>query len=160
MDKRKSSRHVPNAKRRMAKGSKTRLAIDLQRLWTLFGERYNQGMAQTRYSDQRISSGQVFGYIEDEGLTLTELARRAGISKQSMAELVDRLHALGYLQRVPDFRDRRAKLIMTTDKGERQIETSRAVIRSIEAEWTRTLGKKRFEQLKAMLQELAATSEA
>jgi DNA-binding MarR family transcriptional regulator len=136
------------------------LFIHLQRLWTLFGESYEQGMAETRYSDQRVSSGQVFGYIEDAGLTVTELARRAGMSKQSMAELVDRLHASGYLRRVPDPHDRRAKLIMTTDKGERQIETSRAVVRTIEAEWARGLGKKRFQQLKAMLQELAEISDS
>ena len=156
---RRSSRSDLNAKRRLAKGQKSRLFIHLQRLWTRFGENYEQGMAKTRYSDQRVASGQVFGYIEDGGLTVTELARRAGVSKQSMAELVDRLHASGYLRRVPDPRDRRAKLIMTTNKGERQIETSRAVVGTIESGWARTLGKKRFQQLKAMLQELAAISD-
>ena len=156
---RRSSRPAPNARRRLAKGPKSRLFIHLQRLWTLFAESYEEGMADTQYSDQRVTSGQVFGHIEDGGLTVTELARRAGMSKQSMAELVDKLLASGYLRCAPDPHDRRAKLIMTTDKGERQIETSRAVVRTIEAGWARTLGKKRFQQLKTMLQELATISD-
>ena len=115
-------------------------------------------MAKTDYPDQRVSSGQVFGYIEDEGLTLTELAQRAGISKQAMGELVDRLQSSGYLERVPNARDRRTKLIRTTDKGERQIEASRQVTYAIEAQWARILGKKRLAQFQMMLRELGEAS--
>jgi DNA-binding MarR family transcriptional regulator len=146
---------VPKLRRHLAKGSKTRLAIDLQRLWTLFSELYNAGMAKSRYPDQRIASGQVFGYIEDTGLTLTELAERAGMSKQAMSELVDRLVSSGYLKRVPNPHDRRAKLLLTTDKGERQIETSRRVVRTIEAHWARILGEKRLKQFRDALRALS-----
>jgi DNA-binding MarR family transcriptional regulator len=149
-------RTVPRQIRRLAKGPPSRLTIDLQRLWTLFGERYNSGMAQTPYADQRVSSGQVFGYIEDEGSTLTELAQRAGISKQAMGELVDRLESGGYVERIANPHDRRAKLIRTTDKGERQIEASRGVTRTIEARWARVLGKQRFNEFRTMLRRLAA----
>jgi len=147
---------VARRRRRLAKGPPTRLTIDLRRLWTLFGERYNRGMAQTPYADQRVSSGQVFGYIKDEGSTLTELAQHAGISKQSMGELVDRLESAGYVERIANPRDRRAKLIRTTDKGERQIEASRRVTRAIEARWAGVLGKRRLHSFRAMLRRLAA----
>ncbi len=146
---------VSEMRRRLAKGPPSRLTIELQRLWTLFGERYNEGMARSPYADQRVSSGQVFGYIEDEGLTLTALARRAGMSKQAMGELVDRLEMSGYLRRIANPRDRRAKLILTTDKGERQIETSRRVVSAIEAQWARVLGEKGLKEFRAALRALA-----
>ncbi len=125
------------------------------RLWTLLSETYNTEMTHTRFPDVRISYGQLFGYIEDEGLTLTQLAKRAGISKQAMAELVDRLEQSGYVERTPDPRDGRAKLIRTTDKGERQIEVSRKVLRDIERRWVKFLGETRMKQLRATLRELA-----
>jgi DNA-binding MarR family transcriptional regulator len=142
--------------RRLAAGAPVRIAVDLMRLWTLLSERYNADMAKSKYKDVRMSYGQLFGYIEDEGMTLTHLADRAGISKQAMAELVDRLEDLGYVERTPDPRDGRAKLIRTTDKGERQIEVARKTLRAIERRWAKFLGEARLEQLKATLQELAA----
>jgi DNA-binding MarR family transcriptional regulator len=129
--------------------------VDLLRLWTLLSETYNSHMMDTKYPDVRISYGQLFGYIEDEGMTLTQLANRAGISKQAMAELVNRLEESGYVERTPDPRDGRAKLIRTTDKGERQIEVSRKVLRGIEQRWAKFLGQARLKQLKQTLRELA-----
>jgi DNA-binding MarR family transcriptional regulator len=129
--------------------------VDLQRVWTLLSEKYNTEMTNTKYPDVRIAFGQVFGYIEDRGLTLTQLADRAGVSKQAMAELIRRLEESGYVERTPDPRDGRAKLIRTTDKGERQIEVSRKVIRAIERRWSQYLGETRMKQLRMILHDLA-----
>ena len=141
--------------RRLATGPSVRIAVDLMRLWTLLSETYNAEMTHTRFPDVRISFGQVFGYIEDDGMTITQLADRAGISKQAMAELVSRLEESGYVKRMPDPRDGRAKLIRTTDKGERQIEVSRKVLRAIERRWAKVVGDARLNQLRATLRELA-----
>ncbi len=141
--------------RRLASGPSVRIAVDLMRLWTLLSETYNTEMTHTKFPDVRISYGQVFGYIDDDGMTITQLASRAGISKQAMAELVDRLEESGYVKRTPDPRDGRAKLIRTTDKGERQIEASRKVIRAIERRWAKFVGDGRLNQLRATLRELA-----
>lgn len=55
--------------------------------------------------------------LDEDGTRLTELARRAAMTKQSMSELVDQVARAGLVERRPDPRDGRAKLICFTDKG-------------------------------------------
>lgn len=52
-----------------------------------------------------------------EGARLTELARRAGVSKQAMGKLVDQCTAWDLVQRQPDPRDARACLVVFTQTG-------------------------------------------
>jgi len=52
-----------------------------------------------------------------EGSRLTELAARAGVSKQAMGKLVDQCEAWGLVQRQSDPRDARACLVMFTAIG-------------------------------------------
>lgn len=51
------------------------------------------------------------------GSRLTELAARAGVSKQAMGKLVDQCEAWGLVQRQPDLRDARACLVVFTPTG-------------------------------------------
>ncbi|HEY4439927.1 MAG TPA: MarR family winged helix-turn-helix transcriptional regulator [Candidatus Elarobacter sp.] len=102
----------------------------------------------------RAAHSPIFIYIEDDGSTLTELAAKAQMTKPAMKELVDDLEASGYVVRRPDPRDGRAKLIFTTDRGERVIERGRELIREIEADWERQIGKRRLRELKSDLQRI------
>lgn len=52
-----------------------------------------------------------------EGSRLTDLAARAGMSKQSMGDLVDQCEAWGLVKRETDSRDKRARLVRFTDTG-------------------------------------------
>src|SRR5213079_2867713 len=52
-----------------------------------------------------------------EGSRLTDLAARAGMSKQAMGDLVDQCEAWGLVMRVPDDRDRRARVVRFTTVG-------------------------------------------
>jgi DNA-binding MarR family transcriptional regulator len=51
------------------------------------------------------------------GSRLTDLAQRAGMSKQAMGKLVDQCEAWGLVQRQADGRDARARKIIFTDVG-------------------------------------------
>ena len=70
------------------------------------------------YADIRPTHGCVFRFVHEDGMRLTELADLAGMTKQSVGEIVDDLAELGYVERIPDPADRRAKLIRLTAKGE------------------------------------------
>src|SRR5918997_1094161 len=75
-------------------------------------------MAEAGYPDIREGYGCVFGFIDMEhGSRLTELAERSGLTKQAIGEAVTELERLGYLTRVPDPEDRRAKIITLTERG-------------------------------------------
>ena len=99
----------------------------------------------------RAAHSPIFIYVEDQGSTLTELAAKARMTKPAMKELVDEMEASGYVVRRPDPKDGRAKLIFTTEKGERMIDRGRALITEIESEWERRIGKQRFRELKKSL---------
>jgi DNA-binding MarR family transcriptional regulator len=84
------------------------------------------------------------------------LAGRAQITKQSMAELVAHLERHGYVERVPDPADRRAKLVRATRKGEEVYAIAREFVGELESEWGRRLGRAKLRRLRELLEELNA----
>ena len=69
------------------------------------------------FHDHRVVHHRVMAHVTHDGIRLTELADKAGVTKQAMSELVADLERLGYLHRTPDPVDGRARLIGFTDKG-------------------------------------------
>jgi DNA-binding MarR family transcriptional regulator len=88
----------------------------LGRAWSRLGHEIVAGVAAAGYDLRPAHSG-VFAHIDLDGTRLTELANRANMTPQAMGELVDDLERLGYVRRVPDPTDRRAKLIIPTEIG-------------------------------------------
>src|SRR4029453_4258713 len=74
-------------------------------------------LAERGPPEVRAAHSAVFQYVDDTGTTVSLLAERAQMTKQAMAELVHHLEAHGYVQRVPDPTDRRAKLVLPTPRG-------------------------------------------
>jgi DNA-binding MarR family transcriptional regulator len=56
-------------------------------------------------------------HLELGGTRLTDLAQKAGMSKQAMGDLVDQCEAWGLVTREPDARDARARLVQFTPTG-------------------------------------------
>jgi DNA-binding MarR family transcriptional regulator len=84
------------------------------------------------------------------------LAERARVSKQAMAQLVAHLEQHGYVERIPDPRDRRAKLVRATGRGREVFAIARALMADIDARLRTRLGDAKVAQLRALLQELGA----
>lgn len=122
----------------------------------MFHRRIFAELARHGFDDQRFGYQAVFINIDDGGSTLTELAARAKISKQAMHELVNELEDRGYVERIPSPTDGRSKLIRTTDRGERSIETAWNAIAEIEREWTAILGSTEMRRLRSSLEKLYA----
>jgi DNA-binding MarR family transcriptional regulator len=98
----------------------------------------------------------VFQYLDDAGSRVSVLAQRARMTKQSMAELVTHLERHGYVERVSDPADRRAKLVRATERGNEVYAIARQAVAEIERQWTRRLGKAKMGQLRGLLEELNA----
>jgi DNA-binding MarR family transcriptional regulator len=88
------------------------------------------------------------------GSRLTELAEAAQMTKQSMGELVDTLEREGYLERVADPTDRRAKLIRLTERGWDVHESASTIGLRLQEDWARQLGQDKMGQLLQLLREL------
>ncbi len=102
----------------------------------------------------RLSHLHVFGNIKADGTRLTDLAAWAGMTRPSMAELVDELETDGLVERRPDPSDGRAKLVALTPAGWDAIRTGRAIIARIEADYALRIGAERFETMCWALQDL------
>ena len=90
-------------------------------------------------------------YLNPKGTSVTLLAERAGMTKQSMRQLVLDLENQGYIKRVPDPDDRRATLVIFTAEGMRFVGDANEVKKEMEAEYLAILGPGRLEELKNSL---------
>ncbi|MEV6718287.1 MarR family transcriptional regulator [Lentzea sp. NPDC051208] len=92
--------------------------------------------------------------VGSDGTRLTELAEAAQVTKQTAGFLVDQLEKAGYVERVPDPTDGRARLVRVTDKAKEAVPVANAEMARIEAEWERHIGKRRMAQLREALEML------
>lgn len=107
----------------------------------------------------RPKHGAVFANVEREGTRATTLAERAGIGKAAMGELIDELQALGYVERLPDPSDRRAKLVVPTARALEVSAIVHEVNRSLERRYRRALGREAYASLRSSLRLLAGRDE-
>jgi DNA-binding MarR family transcriptional regulator len=121
-----------------------------------FFEDFRAELEATEFADIRPTHGCVFRFVRGPGMRLTVLAEMAGMTKQSVGEVVDDLVARGYVKRIPDPEDRRAKLICLTERGEQAQATGLALFAKVEKQWAKRYGAERIGQLRELLEEIAA----
>jgi DNA-binding MarR family transcriptional regulator len=107
------------------------------------------------HRDMRPAHGFAMQAIGFGGATATDVGRRLGISKQAAGKTVERLEALGYVQRAGDGIDRRRKLVRLTPRGIEALTLSAAIFGDIRDRWARTLGQERVDDLEASLRTMA-----
>ena len=84
----------------------------------LFNERALRAVHDAGYSEVRETWLALIRHLEPEGVRSSVLADRLNRSRQAAGQLVSDLERLGYLERVPDPTDGRAKLVRMTVRGE------------------------------------------
>ena len=113
-------------------------------------------MSDAGFDDVREGHGCVFGFIDlEHGSRLTDLSERSGLTKQAVGEAVAELERKGYLERVPDPEDGRAKIIKLTRRGVEAALTGRRLFAEIEADWAERYGEERVADLRACAEEIA-----
>ncbi|HKO53804.1 MAG TPA: MarR family transcriptional regulator [Polyangiaceae bacterium] len=107
----------------------------------------------------RTSHTNLFPHLDFEGVRITELARRLDISKQAVSQTIAELELMDVVETIPDPNDGRARLARFTDKGKLAIVQGLGVLRGIESEMERSIGKAKFEALHDALLALEAMLE-
>jgi DNA-binding MarR family transcriptional regulator len=111
-------------------------------------------LARRGHKGLRRKHGAVLANVDAAGTRASVLAARAGMTPPAMGELVDELENKGYVQRVADPTDRRAKLVMPTAKTLARQRVVSEVVAGIEAEYCGLLGAAHYQVLRQALQTL------
>ena len=103
------------------------------------------------FDDVTAAQGRVFARIGEHGTRIGELAEQAQVTKQTATALVDSLERAGYVRRVADPRDARARLVVVAERGRQAVEVARVAEEELYAEWERHLGRRRWRELRETL---------
>lgn len=112
-------------------------------------ERVNAGIGQG--PPLRAAHTALFPHLSSEGVRGAELARKLGVSKQAVSQLITELEEWGVVEQVADPRDGRAKLVRFTPKGEQGLLHGLSVLQKLEHELSDKIGKRRMQELHTAL---------
>lgn len=130
------------------------LAVALREAFVAVNDLVLVRLAEAGHPEVRSAHAAVFQYLDDTCTTVSVLAERAQMTKQAMAELVTHLEAYGYIIREPDPTDRRAKLVLPTDRGREVIALAQAMVPELESAITEDVGEERLMTLRTDLESI------
>jgi DNA-binding MarR family transcriptional regulator len=114
-------------------------------------DRLQEALVRAGIDDMRPAFGFVIRALADRERTLTELAELLAVTKQAAIKVVDEMEARGFLERRADPADRRAKVLVLTDRGRRVRRTALAASRRMERELRRDLDDDQVDAFRAVL---------
>lgn len=121
-----------------------------------FDDRVVEGLRAAGFDDFTSSHGKALRNVDLGGTQISEIARRAQMTKQGMSQLIVDLERRGYVERQPDSADGRAKRVHLTDRGRELISVGQSVYRELEHEWSEALRDPDLQSLRVALQSILA----
>jgi DNA-binding MarR family transcriptional regulator len=121
-----------------------------------WNELLQEGFAEAGYPEVRASYGSVLiPLLEEDGLRMGEIARRARLSKQTITTMVRLCERDGLVERRPDPADGRATRVHLTAKARRFQPAAERVLARLERDARRSLGEPRLAELRRSLKQLS-----
>jgi DNA-binding MarR family transcriptional regulator len=111
-------------------------------------------LAAAGFDDISIAQARVLARVSSKGTRVTDLAEQARVTKQTVSFLVDHLERTGYVRRVPDPSDARARLVIFADRGLAALDVAHQTEIVVQDEWTRHLGRRATARLHQILTQL------
>nr|WP_296072097.1 MarR family transcriptional regulator [uncultured Actinoplanes sp.] len=108
-------------------------------------------LARQGHPEVRPVYGFALQAIGMRGASASEIGRRLGVSKQAAGKTVDRLAALGYVERVDDPDDARRKLVRLTPHGVDVLDRSAQIFDRLRERWVAQLGAGRVAEIETSL---------
>jgi DNA-binding MarR family transcriptional regulator len=127
------------------------IGILFQQLSRDFERRARSTLRHRGHEGLQPSHQGVFASLGRAGTRLTDLASRVGTTKQAMGQLVDDLERQGYVERVPDPDDGRAKIVRLTRQGTAFMSDAAEVVADIWRDYASLLGERELATLQDRL---------
>jgi DNA-binding MarR family transcriptional regulator len=115
-------------------------------------------LALAGHEHARPIDGFALQAIGPTGVTISELGRKLGVSKQAAAKTVRRLEEIGYATRSPHPADGRAQVLTRTRHGEEMLELSADIFGQLHRRWAGQIGDDRLDALEDDLEAMARSS--
>lgn len=110
------------------------------------------------FPELRGSHRRILQMIPAGGIRITDLARLAGMTKQSLGEFVDWLERRGFLTSGRDPADGRVRLVTRTAQGDTAADTAARAIAAVERDWRQQIGARQYDAMKQALRDLGRDS--
>lgn len=134
------------------------MALLANRVFKVCEADFFEALGGAGYSDIRMRHTALFEALDDEGTRGSVLAGRLGMTQQAMTQLLDDTEAAGYITRIQDATDRRARIVLLTEQGRAAVELCYTLLESIEREYASLLDDgDEYESLKRGLTRLLNT---
>lgn len=117
-------------------------------------------LANLGFDEVRPAHSSVLRNLSPEGSRVTELAARAGMTKQSMAYLVEQPVGAGLVEVGADPADGRARQVRFTARGTEVVAAALRLSADYERALAARIGVRKMQQLRALLVELQADDSA
>jgi DNA-binding MarR family transcriptional regulator len=128
----------------------------LRLAWQALRERIYEGVIEAGYTDLSRADVFLLRWPPFDGLRPSEIATRTQLSRQAINDLLSDMEKGGYLQRVPDPTDGRARIVRFTQRGWDLTQVIREMSFTTEREWRRAIGEARYAEFRDTLLELVA----
>lgn len=135
----------------MRKDDSWQAAATFLRVSTQLVDGIQDGLARRGYGDVRPAHGFAFVRISAGDATTADLAGYLGVTKQAASQLVDHLVRRGYVTRVPDPTDARARILRMTDRGRACTDAAQEAAGETVESWRRQLSPRDFATLQSIL---------
>lgn len=116
-------------------------------------------LSQHFFNDFKLAYMPLIMNIDAGGVTNTDLAKCAGITKQGMSHIVLEMEVKKYIKIENNPDDKRSSIIYLTDKGKEFVLTARNCMKNFHTDIEKLLGKKKFNTLLDSMMKIAAYNE-
>jgi DNA-binding MarR family transcriptional regulator len=128
----------------------------LRLAWQALRERIYEGVHKAGYTDLSRANVFLLRWPPFDGLRPSEIATRTQLSRQAINDLLSDMEKGGYLQRLPDPTDGRARIVRFTQRGWDLTQVIREMSFTTEREWRGAIGEARYAEFRETLGELVA----
>lgn len=127
------------------------IGLLLRLLYQEYAKDIDTALSEAGFGDLRPAHANVFPFVPPEGISVSGLAELARVRKQTMAEAVDQLERMGYVERRPNPSDRRSRLVFLTRRGASVRPVTHATAALVEKHWAKVTSTEELESVRASL---------